>query len=411
MEHALHLLILLVLTRLGGELFERIRQPASMGEIAAGIALLLLAALPFAPPLLVELPDSPFLEIAAEFGIFAVLLFAGVEMRPREIVAQSAAALAVALGGVIVPLAGGLALAWVFLPETPLKLAQALLVGVALSISAIPVAVKVLMELQLLHRRVGETIVSAAVLDDVIGLVLLAIVLSVIRTGSVPDANMILVLLGKVGLFFAVAVAAGMYLEPAFYRSVARLRIPAPLFSGLLIVAVSYALLAEALGMDFVLGPFIAGLFFDPDAVGEEGYASVRAGLEDVTNGLLGPLFFASIGVRLDVGAVMAVPVFLVLLLAVAFLGKLIGAGLPARLAGLSTREAAAVGIGMSGRGAVELVVASIALEAGLFGQADILVSNLFSALVITAVVTTMVMPVALRAVLRPSDGGRRSPP
>ena len=120
-----------------------------------------------------------------------------------------------------------------------------------------------------------------------------------------------------------------------------------------------------------------------------------------MTNGLFAPLFFASIGVRLDLGAVAAVPLFLVLLLTTAFLGKLIGAGVPARLAGLSSREAAAAGIGLSGRGAVELVIASIALEAGLFAQPDVLVSNLFSALVITAVVTTMVMPPALRAVLR----------
>lgn len=404
MEHALHLVILLVLTRLGGALFERAGRPASMGEIAAGIALLPLAALPFAPQLLAGLPDSPFLDVAAEFGIFAVLLLAGVEMRPREIAAQSAAALGVAFGGVIVPLAGGFALAWAFLPETPLKLAQALLIGVALSISAVPVAVKVLMELRLLHRRVGRMIVSAAVLDDVMGLILLAVVLSVIKTGSTPDARTVLILLGQVGLFFALTIGAGMFIEPGFYRWVARLPVPAPLFSALVVVALAYAILAEALGMDFILGPFVAGLFFDPDAVGEEGYASVKSSMEDLTNGLLGPLFFASIGVRLDLGAVTAIPVFLMLLLVVAFLGKLIGAGLPARLAGLPTREAAAVGVGMSGRGAVELVVASIALEAGLFAQPDILVSNLFSALVITAVITTMLMPVMLRTVLPPLD-------
>lgn len=404
MDHALHLIALLVLTRLGGALFKRVGQPASMGEIAAGIALIPLAALPSAPAVLASLPDSDFLGIATEFGIFAVLLLAGIEMRPREIAAQSTAALGVAAGGVVVPLAGGFALAWAFLPETPLRLAQALLVGVALSISAVPVAVKVLMEMRLLHRRVGELIVSAAVLDDVIGLVLLAVVLSVIRTGSAPDAGTILILLGQVGIFFAVAIGAGMFFEPAFYRWVARLRVPAPLFSGLFVVALAYAVLAEALGMDFILGPFVAGLFFDPDSVGEDGYASVKASIGDLTNGLLGPLFFASIGVRLDVGAVTTVPVFLALLLAVAFIGKLIGAGVPARLAGFSRREAVAVGVGMSGRGAVELVVASIALEAGLFAQPDLLVSNLFSTLVITAVATTMLMPVALRTVLRPLD-------
>lgn len=404
MEHALHLILLLALTRLGGALFMRARQPASMGEIAAGIVLVLLAALPFAPPILVTLPDSPFLEIAAEFGIFAVLLLAGIEMRPREIATQSGAALGVALGGVIVPLASGFALAWAFLPDTSLKLAQALLIGVALSISAVPVAVKVLMELRLLHRRVGKMIVSAAVLDDVMGLVLLAVTLSVIETGSVPNVGTMLQLLGQVGLFFALTVGAGMFLEPGFYRWAARLPVPAPLFSALVVIALAYAVLAEALGMDFVLGPFVAGLFFDPDAVGKDEHASVKASMEDLTNGLLGPLFFASIGARLDIGAVTATPLFLALLLIIAFLGKLIGAGLPARLAGFTTREATAVGVGMSGRGAVELVVASIALEAGVFAHPDTLVSNLFSTLVITAIATTMLMPVVLRAVLRPID-------
>ena len=404
MEHALHLLLLIVAARLFGELFARAGQPASMGEIAAGIALALIAASPLAIPLIAELPSSPFLEVAAQFGIFFVVLLAGMEMRPHEIASQSAASLGVALGGVILPLASGFALAWAFLPETPLKFPQALLVGIALSISAVPVAVKVLMELRLLHERVGQMIVSAAIFDDVIGLVLLAVVLSVIETGAVPERGTMLALLGKVVLFFGVTTAAGLFLGPAFYRIAAQFRIPAPRFSALMSMALAFAVLAEALSMDFILGPFMAGLFFNAETVGKEAYAGVESSLRDVTDGLLAPLFFVSIGARVDLGAVEAIPVFLAALLATAFLGKLIGAGVPARLAGLPTRDAMAVGIGMSGRGAVELVVASIALEAGLFNQPDELVANLFSALVITAVATTMVMPPALRAMLRARD-------
>ena len=118
MEHALHLLLLLVVTRLFGELSERVGQPGSMGEMAAGIALALLAASPVAIPLVDSLPASPFLEIAADLGIFFLLLFAGIEMRPREIVGHSMGSLAVALGGVLLPLAAGFGLAWAFLPET-----------------------------------------------------------------------------------------------------------------------------------------------------------------------------------------------------------------------------------------------------------------------------------------------------
>ena len=152
--------------------------------------------------------------------------------------------------------------------------------------------------------------------------------------------------------------------------------------------------------MDFILGPFMAGLFFDPKVLGEQPFAQVKSSIADLTDGLLAPLFFLSIGIRVDLGAVIAVPAFLAALLAAAFFGKLIGAGGPARLAGMPTREALAVGVGMSGRGAVELVIASVALEAGLFDQPDPIVSNLFSALVIMAVVTTLVTPAGLRRLL-----------
>ena len=202
MEHALHLLLLLVVTRLFGELSERLGQPASMGEIVAGVAIALVAAASLPIPLLASLAESPFLEIAAEFGIFFLLLLAGIEMRPREIAEHSGGSLAVALGGVLFPLGAGFALAWSVLPETPLKFAQALLVGVALSISAVPVAVSIFRELGYLHTRVGRTVVSAAIFDDVIGLMLLAVVTGVIETGATPDLTAVLALPGRAGLFF-----------------------------------------------------------------------------------------------------------------------------------------------------------------------------------------------------------------
>ena len=127
-----------------------------------------------------------------------------------------------------------------------------------------------------------------------------------------------------------------------------------------------------------------------------------------VTLGFLAPLFFASIGMHLDLSAVRQIPVFLALLIIVAFLTKLVGAGLPAYLVGLSKRDACAVGVGMSARGAVELIVADIALHAGLFDKPDpppAIVANLFSAIVIVAIVTTVATPFALKRVF-----GQKSP-
>ncbi|NNE84139.1 MAG: cation:proton antiporter, partial [Alphaproteobacteria bacterium] len=154
--------------------------------------------------------------------------------------------------------------------------------------------------------------------------------------------------------------------------------------------------------MHFVLGPFMAGLFFEPGQVGADAYERQKSILEPVTLGILGPVFFAWIGMQLDLGAFFAVPWFLAGLVVIAFLGKLLGAGLPALWSGLGRRDAAAIGVGMGGRGAVELVIISIALTAGVFEnpQGDPIVGNLFSALVITAVVTTALTPVLLRLLL-----------
>ncbi len=127
-----------------------------------------------------------------------------------------------------------------------------------------------------------------------------------------------------------------------------------------------------------------------------------------MTHGFLAPVFFASIGIHLEASAVLETPVFVALLVLVASLGKLLGAGGPAFRTGLSRREALAVGVGMNARGAVELIVADVAFRAGLFQAPDPIppiVSSLYSAVVVTAVLTTLAPPIGLRWILRPGAG------
>jgi Kef-type K+ transport system membrane component KefB len=357
-------------------------------------------------PFLDRLAASEALEYAANLGIFFLVLLAGVELDPKEIWDNSAGALVVALGGMALPLLGGLGLAWVFLPESELKQGQVLLVGVALSISAIPATVKVFTDLGQLHARVGETVISAAVFDDVLGLFLLAVLLAVLQTGQVPDLATLGLLVAKVGGFFAVTVALGAHVYPRVRRGLKLMQAAAMEFSALVAVALAYGFLAELLGLHWILGAFMAGLYFAPSRVGPAAYTEMKAILTALTSGILGPLFFTSIGLRVDLGTVIAVPLFLSLLIAVAFLGKVLGAGLPALWAGLGRREAFAVGVGMSARGAVELVVISIAYEAGLFaapGVSEPVVAHLFSSLILMAVVTTLLTPIILRRVLSDS--------
>ena len=397
-EHVLHLILLLLAARSFGEIATRLGQPALVGEIGAGLILAVLAA-SLNAPFLAELSRSAFLDLAAEFGIFFLLLLAGLEIAPGELFRHSGRSAAVALGGVLLPLA--LALAWWVIPDNPMKFVQALLVGVALSISAVPVAIGVFMDLGMVHTPTGRTVIAAAILDDIIGLVLLAILTGAIAAGSVPGIGAMLPLLGKAALFFLIVAAAGYFGAPRIANLISRLRIPAPEFTALILTALGFAGLAELLGMDFIIGAFAAALLFNAKSLGQASFARLKATVSDLTMGLLAPLFFLSIGIRVDFAALAIIPGIVLALILVALMGKIIGAGLPALLSGLTRKEALGVGFGMSGRGAVELIIVSIAWEAGLFDYPGTVVANLFSALVLMALVTTIVTPIGLRWLFR----------
>jgi len=248
------LLVLLLVTRVCGELAERLRQPALVGELIAGIALGMVATrFHDELPVLAGLPENEVFNSITDLSIFFLMLLAGIELRPRELAKASGRALAVAIGGMLLPLALGYGLGWLFLPDSEYKFAQSLFLATALAITAVPVSVKVLMDLGKLQGKLGQTIVSAAVFDDVLSLMLLAVLTAVIRTGGFPDATAVAWLVGKVLLFFVIAGGAGRFVLPWIGRRLERTQAEEFELSALLIAALAFALLAEALGMHFIL--------------------------------------------------------------------------------------------------------------------------------------------------------------
>lgn len=411
MEILYILLVVLVVTRLGAEAAERLGQAALVGELIAGVVLGVVAG-QFSDtlPVLSDLSDNDVFQAITDLGIFFLMLLAGIELQPRELAESSKGALAVALGGTIVPLAMGMGLGWYYLPESEFKVAQALFLGVALAVTAIPIAVKVLMDLGQLESKAGRMIVSAAVIDDVLSLLLLAILTSVIRTGSVPDLASMFWLATQIAAFFAITIAIGRYGFPKASQWLKRAHAEEFEFSGLLIAALAFAMLAEALELHFIMGAFVAGLFFSRGTPDPEAFEDVKIKVSGVTTGFLAPVFFASIGLHLSFAALVEIPLFLALLIVIAIVGKIIGAGLTALWLGMDARDSMTVGIGMSGRGAVELVVADVALRAGLFSVPESpppVVASLFSAVVIMAIATTLLMPIGLKWIA--SDSGSTS--
>ena len=403
------LLVLLVVTRVFGELAERLGQPSLVGELVAGITLgSLVAKYPDVFPDLKGIADNPVFVSLTDLGMFFLMVFAGIEMQPQKIMRHSGGATVVAAGGMVLPLMMGLVLGQLFLPESQLKGAQSLFIGTALAVTAVPATVRVLMDLDQLDTAVGQTIVSAAVFDDIFSLLLLAVLTGLILFGVAPGLYEIAVLIGKVSAFFAITWFIGMFVFPFGGRFMHMLQAQELEVSAVLVGAFFFAVLAELLSMHFIVGAFMAGLYFGKDTIDEKVYERVKDSVSAMTFGFLAPIFFASIGFHLNFSALMQVPMFVALLIGMAFLGKILGAGGAAKLYGFNNRDSMNIGIGMSPRGAVELVIAGIALKAGLFQTIDGpngVVHHLFSAVVIMAVVTTVLSPIILKRTFSQNRG------
>jgi Kef-type K+ transport system membrane component KefB len=398
------LLVLLIVTRFFGELAVRLKQPALVGELLAGIVVgLVVSRFSDTFPVLAGVPDSEVFTAITDLAIFFIMLLGGLEMRPRDLGRATGRALPIAIGGVLLPLICGYALGQYFIPESPARFAQSVFIGVALAITAVPVTVKVLIDIGKLESKPGQVIVAAAIFDDVFSLILLAVLTAIAQTGSIPSAAELGWLGLKVLVFFAAAFVLGRFVLPRHGEAIKRLELEYIEISVLLAWALALAVLAELLGMHFVVGAFMAGLLFTRQSINKSTYESLTNHLEGMTVGFFAPVFFASIGMHLDISAVTETPFVLVAVLLVAFFGKLIGAGGTARVMGLSTRDSIAVGFGMNARGAVELIVADIALRAGLFSRpvpTPDPVQYLYSTIVIVAIVTTFLSPIVLRRVL-----------
>ena len=401
------LLILLVATRTFGELAERLGQPALVGELITGILIGVMLA-PWADTEAVMfgfggIEKNEVFRAITDLGMFFIMLFAGIEMHPNEIAKHYKAAFSVAMGGMILPLGLGFALGWVFLPQSDFLIIQALFVGTALAITAVPATVRILMDLGRLHSRAGQVIIGAAVFDDVLSLLLLAWLTGFLSAGGAPSIGEVAILGWKIIIFFGVTAFVGFVIYPRGGRLLKHVKEKELEISAVLIAALAFSVFADWLGLHFILGAFVAGAYFGRKTVDKRTYEDVRSKISAMTFGFLAPIFFASVGLNLDLSAVSEIPLFLGLLLIAAFAGKFLGAGGMAMASGMERGESAAVGIGMSARGAVELVIADIALEAGLFAIPGIetpVIVHMFSAVVIMAVVTTVMTPMLLKTIL-----------
>ena len=406
------LLVLLGFARLAGALSVRVGQPALMGELLSGVVLgIAVTHLEVLFPAVGQLRQDEVLMFLADLGIFFLMLVAGVHLSPSELKKASLPGAVVGTAGFLLPLALGAGLGWWLLPESEHLTAQALFLGTALAATAVPITVKVLMDLGQLESRLGRTVLSAAAVDDVLTLFALAILTSIVELGELPPAgDLVLMVLYVLGFFVGTWII-GRFVYPWFGRLLVRSRVVELELSGLMVMALIFAVAAEELGMHFLLGPFLAGVYWVQSTTNQETFDRVSERVSGLTHGIFAPVFFASVGLGLQPGAVAETPLLVGLVVLAAFVGKFVGTSIPARLLGFTPRRALALGAAMNARGAVELIIADIALRAGLFEAPDHpMVRNLFAATVVMALVTTLAAPPLMRALLGDDEPAPANP-
>jgi Kef-type K+ transport system membrane component KefB len=397
--------LLLIAARAMGEVAQRLRQPSVVGEILAGILLgpsLLSGLFPALGAWIV--PQSAvggyLLEVVSLLGALFLLLITGLETDLGLIRQHARTAMGVSLGGILVTFSSGFALGW-YLPDDLLarpgegfRLVFALFVATAMSISAIPVIAKVLMDMNLMRRDVGQTIIAAGMSDDTIGWILLSIVAGLAGTGAVTGGA-VFQAVGSVVIFMVASFTVGRWLVKRALDFVQdEVRSPDRLVTLVIALTILWGAVTQALGLEAVLGAFVMGILFGqmPRLPHEVHHKLITLSLAVFT-----PVFFAVAGLKVDARALLEPRLLLMTLLviAVASGGKIVGTYLGARLIGRRDHwTSLSFGAGLNARGAMEIIIATIGLELGILSQ------DMFSIIVIMAMVTSLMAPPALRWVL-----------
>ncbi len=380
-HYLLDLALILLSTKLFGIFTGKFQMPRVVGALLAGLVL--------GPAMLNILSETEFLSRLSELGVIVILFTAGMGTDLRELKSAGKSGFLVALCGVLVPMAMGAGFGYLagrvgWLTDNTLL--ENIFLGTVLTATSVSITVETLKELGCLDTRVGSTILAAALIDDVLGLVALTVVASMAGDGS----GLLLVLL-KIVLFFVFAFVAafgGIFIfrwliNHAHQKNLRRY----PVFAFVICLLLAYCA-EEFFGVADIIGAFVAGLVVACTSKADY----IRSKFEPLSYLLLTPVFFAGIGIKVELPQLTgSLVVFSLLLLTVAILSKIIGCGLGAKVCGYNTAECIQVGIGMACRGEVALIVANRGLSMGNLSQA------MMTPIVITVVGCAVLTPLLLK--------------
>ncbi|MDM0675258.1 cation:proton antiporter [Clostridium perfringens] len=379
-EFLFDLALILISTKLFGLITKKVRMPQVVGALVAGVIL--------GPAVLNVLSETEFIQKLAELGVIVLMFTAGLETDINQLKKTGKASFIIAVLGVIIPLAVGFFIASIFNKGNDVNtILQNVFIGIILTATSVSITVETLKEMGKLNTREGNAILGAAIIDDILGIIALTITTSL----ADPSINVIIVL-AKIVMFFIFAGFAGYLFHWAFIKLDERYQRDLRRF---VIIAFVFCLLLsfcaeEFFGVADITGAFIAGLVISDS--NRSKYLNSR--FETLSYMLLSPIFFASIGIKVQLTAMTkTIFIFAILLLLVAILSKVFGCALGAKLCRYSNREAIQIGTGMISRGEVALIVANKGIAMGL------MLPEFLAPVVIVVVVTTIVTPILLKVV------------
>lgn len=387
-KYLLDLAVILLSTKLLGLATRKVQMPQVVGALLAGVIL--------GPAMLGILTETDFLHNVAEIGVIILMFCAGLETDIKELKASGKASFVIALCGVFVPLIGGFAAAWFFNKPGIIDsdasssiFLQNVFIGVILTATSVSITVETLKELGKLKTRSGNAILGAAIIDDVLGIIALTIVTSLADS----SVNITAVMLKIVG-FFAFSGVVGFFFYKIYKAWTARtdrgLRRHA-IMAFVFCLVMSY--IAERFfGVADITGAFIAGLIISNTSKS----TFIQSKFDTLSYMLLSPVFFASIGLKVELPKMnLAIVEFAIILTVVAILTKIIGCGLGAKVCGYKNYQCKRIGVGMISRGEVALIVANKGEALGMLG------SSFLGPVIIVVIITTIITPILLKFIFK----------
>ncbi|HWO98104.1 MAG TPA: cation:proton antiporter [Bacillus sp. (in: firmicutes)] len=371
----LQLAIILITSKIAGDISVRLGQPSVLGKLLIGIVL--------GPSVLGLVTNTETLSEFSQIGVILLMFIAGLETDIDEFKRTGKASTYVGVAGIIAPLTLGY-LAGMMLNLTP---TQSWFLGLLLSATSVSISVQALKEMNQLKSREGTTILGAAVIDDVVVIIALAFLMSM----AGGDVNLGQVVLKKV-LFFAGAIFVAWKLVPWFLEKFAPLKVTEAVISSALIICFVYAYLAEYAGVAAIIGAYIAGVAISLTNYKHEVFEKI----ETISYSIFVPVFFTSIGVSAEFSGITENLGLIILLSILAILTKLLGASIGAKAAGFSWNSSLGIGSAMVSRGEVALIIAAIGLESKLLSQ------DMFAVIVVVILVTTIVTPPMMKWFFKP---------